>query len=206
MNDSNILFQLFTIRYVKKQPNTLISYIDILSHVFEKLKIFDTNITYDSIYDYYNGYIYLHTLKVDGIKKVFNGVNHYLVYGTGTILNDKACVQLKSICYYIMDNNLYDCELFNDRLEFLTWCKNLKIDYDLKIGHLSVFRTINGKMELDDIKNVEIKLLVQGVKENYNTIWYMKRFQLFTCIFVVCLLLCNSKRDLTYDEFVYGDL
>jgi hypothetical protein len=160
---------IFITRFLQQHKHISISYIDVLNHIFDNLLPFEN--VKKTIDDYYEQYMFLHRLKNDKFHRIFDGTKHYISIGKSksenfnpNVTNDITEID---ICYYMIDNKKYDNALFETRMDFLSWCKRLNVVEPQKSENYSIFKEINGTMEIDTIQTQELKLLSHGIKENH---------------------------------------
>ena len=206
---------IFITRFLEQNKNTAISYVDVINCVFDKLSIFED--TMMKIDDYYNEYIHIHRLQHDNIFKFFDGKQHFISLGESN--NKFYCSELKKtiteldICYYMIDNYLFDNILFATRLDFVQWTNSLNVIEPLKSSDYSVFREIrDGMVEIDSVMKPELRLICQGIKENNillheinNQIKYNYNKQFYWSIFLsllfpglLVILTLNNKYSVLY--------
>ena len=166
---SNVTF--FINRFLLTNKYKKVNYIDILQHIFLKLSIFNIEKIYN-VEDYYNGFLLLHSFKGINIFRYFDGINYSISYGN---TNDVYISELYhditdiDICNYILDNDLYDNCLFDTRFNFISWCNIIHLKYEKEEIYwekYSVFVKRDNTMSLDNIEDTQLKILVQGIKEN----------------------------------------
>lgn len=225
-DDNSFLF--FVTRFLSSHKNLKISYTDLLNEVYTKMEIFDDNIIY-TVHDYYEGYMILHSIVGTNINRTFEYNTHYIMVSDMDDMNIKNCYELLQTCnittidiaVYMFDNNLYDNCLFDTRMDFYNWCKNLHINRKNIIDKYSVFTEKNGKADIDTVGVGDIlsnyKLLAQGSKEIATSIINIEQefriIMIYTMILliVLCIVMtyiliklydinsCETERDMGFN-------